>query len=253
MRYDHHIFDVGAFNGLDGIALALQNQKVMIHAFEANPSMIKIIKSNKKKIEDFLGKKILNFKVNNYAVSDKNAFLKLNIALNPTVSSLHKFSKEINKTWPGYSELHFKYIKQVKVKAITLKKYCEKNGVKKINYLHIDTQGNDLKVLKGLKDYIYIVEKGVLEAAVNKKKALYQNSNTINQIKKFLKSNKYIITKIDSLDENIKNEKNIFFEKKNFVEKYNIKTNYNLRFYNRIVSGKINIKDIILNFIKRLL
>ena len=55
MRYDHHIFDVGAFNGLDGIALALQNQKVMIHAFEANPSMIKTIKSNKK-IEDFLGK-----------------------------------------------------------------------------------------------------------------------------------------------------------------------------------------------------
>ena len=57
MRYDHHIFDVGAFNGLDGIALALQNQKVMIHAFEANPSMIKTIKSNKKKIEDFWEKR----------------------------------------------------------------------------------------------------------------------------------------------------------------------------------------------------
>ena len=53
MRYDHHIFDVGAFNGLDGIALALQNQKVMIHAFEANPSMIKTIKSNKKKLKIF--------------------------------------------------------------------------------------------------------------------------------------------------------------------------------------------------------
>ena len=107
--------------------------------------------------------------------------------------------------------------------------------------------------MKGLKDYINIVEKGVLEAAVNKKKALYQNSNTINQIKKFLKSNKYIITKIDSLDENIKNEKNIFFEKKNFVEKYNIKTNYNLRYYNRIVSGKINLKDVILNILKKLI
>ena len=250
MKYNHHIFDVGAFNGLDGIALALQNKNVMIHAFEANPSMIKIIKNNKKKIEDFLGKKIENFKVNNYAVSDKNIFFKLNIALNPTVSSLHKFSKEINKTWPGYAESHCKYIKQIKVKGITLKKYCEKNRIKKINYLHIDTQGNDLKVLKGLKDYIKIVEKGVLEAAVNKKKALYQNSNTVDQIKKFLKLNKYIITKIDSLDKNIKNEKNIFFEKKDFDEKYKIKTNYNLRFYNRIVSDKINFKDIFLNFIK---
>ena len=55
MKYSHHIFDVGAFNGLDGIALAIQNNHTMVHAFEANPAMIKVIIDNKK-IESFTKK-----------------------------------------------------------------------------------------------------------------------------------------------------------------------------------------------------
>ena len=48
MRFFNHIFDIGAFNGLDGIILALKNKNVMVHAFEANPDLIKIISENKK-------------------------------------------------------------------------------------------------------------------------------------------------------------------------------------------------------------
>ena len=252
MKYNHHIFDIGAFNGLDGIALAIQNSHTMVHAFEANPAMIKIIMNNKRKIESFTEKKINNFKLNNYAVSDKNISLKLNVTANPTVSSLQKFSKNIDKTWPGYSETHCRIVKKIKVKGITLKKYCKKFRIEKINYLHIDTQGNDLKVLKGLKEYIRIVDRGVLEAAVNKKKALYQDSNTISQIKKFMKKNKYLITKIVSLDRNIDNEKNIFFERKKISQKYKINTNYNLRYYNRIISDKTNFKDNFFKYFKKI-
>ena len=43
------IFDVGAFNGLDGLILALKNPTIMVHAFEANPELINKIKTNKKK------------------------------------------------------------------------------------------------------------------------------------------------------------------------------------------------------------
>ena len=152
----------------------------------------------------------------------------------------------------GYSETHCRIIKQIKVKGITLKKYCKTFGIKRINYLHIDTQGNDLKVLKGLKEYMRVVERGVLEAAVNKK-ALYQDSNTISQIKKFMKKNKCLITKIVSLDKNINNEKNIFFERKKISQKYKINTNYNLRYYNRIISDKTNFKDNVLKYFKKFL
>ena len=45
----NNIFDIGAFNGLDGLALAIINPKIMVHAFEANPDLIKLINLMKKK------------------------------------------------------------------------------------------------------------------------------------------------------------------------------------------------------------
>ena len=211
MKYKNNIFDVGAFNGLDGLILAIKNPESMVHAFEANPNLIKEIKRNKKKIELFKKIKIKNYKINNYAVSNKNSFLKFNIAKNPTVSSLNEFSNNIDKTWPGYREAHCTVVKKIRVKSITLEKYCNDNKINIINYLHVDTQGSDLKVLKGLKKKIKIVQKGVLEAALNLKNSLYKKNHTIKEAKFFLMKNKFKILKIEDVDENIKNEKNIFY------------------------------------------
>lgn len=247
MKYKEHIFDVGAFNGLDGLILAIKNKNMKVHAFEANPELIKIIKRNKKKIEKFKNIKIKNYKINNFAVSDKNKFFKFNIAKNPTVSSLYKFSKNIDKTWPGYRNAHCTFIKKIKVKGITLDKYCKDNQVNQINYLHIDTQGNDLKVLKGLNKKINIVKKGILEAAINKKKALYENIDTISEVKLFLKKHNFQISKIEAIDENIKNEKNVFFYNKNIRFINQVKSNYNVRSLNRIISNKTNLKDKLIN------
>ena len=120
-------------------------------------------------------------------MTNENRNYTFNIAKNPTVSSLNKFSNNIDQSWPGYKEAHCTVIKKIKVRGITLEKYCKKNKIKKINYLHIDTQGSDLKVLKGLKGLIHIVDQGVLEAAINKKSSLYQKNHTIYDVKKFLK------------------------------------------------------------------
>ncbi len=243
MKYKNHIFDVGAYNGLDGIALALKNKDAMIHAFEANPELIKVIKENKKKIEKFLKVDIKNYKILNLAVSNKKKLFQFNIAKNPTVSSLNQFSKNLEKTWPGYKEAHCTIIKKLKVKGITLYEYCCKNQIPKINYLHIDTQGNDLKVLQGLKKKINIVERGVLEAAVNQKNALYKNNHTIKDVKKFFKKKKFGIEKILSVNIENSNEKNIYFHKKNINIKKKLRLNYNLRYFNRIITNNVNFKD----------
>jgi FkbM family methyltransferase len=253
MKYKDHIFDIGAFDGLDGLILALKNKNMMVHVFEANPFLIKNIRKNKKKIEDFKKIKIKNYKINNFAVSNKNKFFTFNIAKNPTVSSLYKFSKNIEKTWPGYREAHCTFIKKVKVKGITLEKYCKDKKIERINYLHIDTQGNDLNVLKGLNKKIEIVERGVLEAAINKKKALYQNINTMNEILSFLKKNEFLISKIESVNENIHNEKNVFFYSKRIKYKDKVNSKYNLRSLSRVISGKVYLKDKIFNKIENLI
>ena len=248
MKYKNNIFDVGAFNGLDGLILAIKNPETMVHAFEANPNLIKEIKRNKKKIELFKKIKIKNYKINNYAVSNKNGLLKFNIAKNPTVSSLNEFSNNLDITWPGYREAHCTVVKKIKVKSITLEKYCNDNKINIINYLHVDTQGSDLKVLKGLKKKIKIVQKGVLEAAVNSKNSLYKKNHTIKEAKSFLVKNEFKISKIEDIDENIKNEKNIFFYKKNSSNFKKINIKYNLRYYNRIISDRTNLKDKFINF-----
>ena len=71
----------------------MKNQNVIVHAFEANPDLIKVIKNNKKKIEQYKKIKINNYKINNCAVTNKNCLLTFNVAKNPTVSSLNSFSK----------------------------------------------------------------------------------------------------------------------------------------------------------------
>ncbi len=252
MRYKNHIFDVGAFNGLDGLILALKNKNMMVHAFEANPALIKIIKKNKRKIEKFEKIKINNYKINNYAISDKNKFLKFNIAINPTVSSLNSFSKNIDQTWPGYRKAHCTFIKKIRVKGITLEKYCQDNKITRINYLHIDTQGSDLKVLKGLKRSIRLVEQGVLEASISKKKALYQNNHTISEAKYFLNKKNFLIKKIEPAEKNLKNERNIYFysKKKNFKNK--VITKYKVKYFERIVSNNPKLKHKIINTLRHL-
>ena len=115
-KYKKNIFDVGAFNGIDGLGLAIKNPDSMVHAFEANPEMIKTIILFKKKIEKRLGKKIKNYKYYNLAVSNEKKKSFFYIAKNRTISSLNKFSKTIDVTWPGYKETHCHIVKKIKVK-----------------------------------------------------------------------------------------------------------------------------------------
>ena len=51
------IFDVGAYDGIDGLALAIKNPNFFIYAFEANPSLIDRINLNHALLEKRIGKK----------------------------------------------------------------------------------------------------------------------------------------------------------------------------------------------------
>ena len=253
MISENNIFDVGAYDGLDGLILAIKNPNIMVHAFEANPDLIKVIKNNKNEIEKYKKIEIKNYRVNNNAVSDENSSQIFNIAKNPTVSSLNEFSKNIDKTWPGYREAHCTVIKKIEVQGITLEKYCIDNEIKKINYLHIDTQGSDLKVLKGLKNKLDIVDQGVLEAAVSDDTSLYETNHTIDQTKKFLQLNNFEISKVENVDKNIDKEKNIYFNKKNFSTNSKINRKYNIRYYKRLINNRLSLKDKFFDKLKNLL
>lgn len=243
MRYKKNIFDVGAFNGVNGLALAVKNPDTLINAFEANKNLIKTINKLKKKIELRMGRKLNNYKIHNVAVSNKSNLSNFYIAKNPTVSSLHKFSKNLDKSWPGYRETHCHTIKKVKVKTITLKKFCNDNKIKVINYLHVDTQGSDLNVLKGLGNLIRIVKQGVIESSISQKSSLYQNNHTLKQVKKFFKKINFSIKKIDPIESSVGNEVDIYYQNKKFKDFEDLKIKYNERYYHRVLDNRTGLKD----------
>ena len=247
-----NIIDVGAFNGIDGLALALKNKDAMVNAFEANKDLISSIKSLKYKIEKRIGRKIKNYKIHNLAISDSNRYSTFYIAKNPTVSSLNQFSKNIEKFWPGYKDSHCHTIKKYKVKTITLYKFCKDNMIDNISFLHTDTQGNDLKILEGLGSMISIVDNGLLEASVSKKKSLYKKNHTVSEVKIFLKKHNFFIKKTESVHSSIRNEVNIFYINNKIDHKNMINNKYNSRYFKRLLNDQTYFKDDLKDFFIKL-
>ena len=252
MLFNKFIFDIGAFDGADGLMLSLKNKTHMIFSFEANPDQYHIIKKNKIMLEKRIGRKILNYKIFNFAISNKIGFSPFFISKNPTVSSLKKMRKNFSQYWKGYDD-HFKIKEIIKIKTTTLKTICLKYKINKISYLHSDTQGNDLNVLKGMGECIKFLQQGLVECVVKKERSIYLQNHTLNQLLKFFKKNYFKVEKITTVHENLNNEVNVYFRKiidQNNTE--NINTIYNCRYLSRVFQKRTYLKDDIKDFFLRI-
>lgn len=197
------IFDVGANNGDSFFELARRDPSVSVYAFEPTPEMCRIIQE---KIKGFD-----NYVLIEKAVSDFEGVAVFHVAGQADwgCSSLLEFSEKSRTEWPGRTD--FVKTDEIEVEVIRLDRFVKENGILKIDYLHIDTQGSDLKVLKGLGDQLGLVQEGVLEAA-GKPDILYDGQNTEVECIKFLVEHGFRIKKIESND-HFRNEVNIYFSR----------------------------------------
>jgi len=224
------IFDVGANDGIDGLGYALYNKCYKIYAFEANPFLLDKIKKNLKNIENFFQIKLDNYFLINKAVSNFNGSSDFYISEYDLCSSLLKYK-------------FVKTEKKIKCDVITLEKFCDENSIDNIVYLHTDTQGSDLNVLKGLNKYTERVHSGVIETFIQKEKNRYDGASTLDEFEKFFLLNNFIIYDKQFNDEEL-SEINVYFKNKNILDKnYLFKKNFNRRFISRIANNKYNIKD----------
>ena len=196
------LFDVGANNGSTSVQWANDKNNI-VYAFEPTPEMYLQIESRTNGVDNYI--------LTKKAVSDYNGVATFNVAGNADwgCSSLLKFSDKSQTEWPGRTE--FYVTKEIEVEVIRLDSFVKENNIDKIDYLHVDTQGSDLKVLQGLGEYLNIVSEGVIEAA-NKEDILYYGQCTKDECISFLENNGFIITRVESND-NQSNEVNIFFRK----------------------------------------
>jgi FkbM family methyltransferase len=232
MKKNNVIFDVGANDGLDGLGFALFNKDYNVFSFEANPELVSKIEENKKKIEKFFKLKLDNYEIFNEAVSDFEGTSDFNISQHDLCSSL----------------LPYKFVKtkkKIKTKVITLEKFCLKKCIDNIVYIHIDTQGSDLDVLKGLGSCRSIVHSGVIETMIKKEDRMYEGASYYEEVKFFFEKWGFNIYK-DEFNNYLKKEINVYFNNKKISQSNILKfRRFKKTFINRIIKDKYKFKDFI--------
>ena len=196
-------FDVGANNGHQSVPVAANEPNTTVYAFEPTPEMIGIIESRTSHFK--------NYNLIKKAVSNYEGKATFNVAgqCDWGCSSLLEFSDRSKVDWPGRTD--FVVTQKIEVEVIRLDKFVKENSITKIDYLHIDTQGSDLNVLKGLGEQLSIVQEGAMEAA-SKPDILYFGQNTQEECVDFLISKGFEITRIEINDPQ-QNEVNIYFKR----------------------------------------
>ena len=180
------LFDIGAHHG-ESIIFFLKNFKVnRIYSFEPSPYNFKIL--TKKSF--LLKKKFINSKIiiENLALSNVSGTNILKQFLDSSSSTLNKINssslyyKRKNKIL--YSKNDKNFFKKINVKVTTLQNYLKTKKINRIDFLKIDTEGYEYKVILGLKKHISKVSLILFE---------HHYDNMIIKDYNFSKINNYLI------------------------------------------------------------
>jgi FkbM family methyltransferase len=140
------IFDIGANFGWYGLTLSRFSSNSHIHFFEANPDISTLL--SKTVLVNGLP---LRAKINNLAVSDKSGQ-----ALYLEVPKLHKGSSSVcgfNHDLSEYYE-NKEDFSRFEVKSIKLDDYCKTHSIHAIDFMKIDVEGAEEKVIIGATDIV---------------------------------------------------------------------------------------------------
>ena len=196
-----YIFDVGAHWGQDSLHLARDNKDITVYAFEPTPELAQRLRDESKEFSD-------RYKIFECAISDFDGEADFHMVEGDTGSaSLNEFSDNLDKSWPGRTDFVVRGTKKVEVYRLDtwLDKFAPE--ITEIEHLHIDAQGSDLAVLKGLGDKLRMVKTGVVEVPQSAELSLYKGQHTKEEAVQFLVSNRYEIVKMTKQV----NEDNIYF------------------------------------------
>lgn len=201
------ILDVGANTGKDGIHLAQSNPSLHVIAFEPTPQLIQLIQDQIKQ----LGLK--NYSLVTSAVGSFDGKATFNIAGQGDwgCSSLNTFSENLDATWPGRTD--FKVTEKIDVSVTRLDTFLDHIDFESIAYMHCDTQGSDLDVLRGMGGYRENVQRGCIECATSRSVALYKNQHLLEDVCFEFARWGYEIDRMQSNDIHL-NEVNIHFVNK---------------------------------------
>ena len=165
---DNHplIFDIGAEDGSSCERYSKLFANPILHAFEPHPDKFRKIKNkfNKNK----------NIYLNNIALGSKTEIKKFNQIKGGGRSSFLKSTVD-----------DLSNQKQIDVQVSTIDEYVNKNSIKKINLLKIDTQGYEDEVLKGAQETIKLNKIDIIETEIIVGN-MYEKTLSFNEIENLI-------------------------------------------------------------------
>lgn len=154
------LIDIGAHRG-ESIKLFSKNFIIKkIISFEASPINFEFLK---KKIDE--NKQEYNnteIVLENIALGAENKIIEFNQFNESSSSTIKDINKESKYYKRKFRLINFlnnkKTFQKIKIKVSKLKDYIEKNNIKKIDFIKIDTEGYEFEILLGLENKIKLVD-----------------------------------------------------------------------------------------------
>ncbi len=188
------LFDVGAHHGQDSLNITQHNTNVICYAFEPTPELARLLRiaAEARNMKD-------RYHVYEHAISDFDGEADFHMVEGDTGSaSLNEFSDNLSETWPDRKDFVVRGSKKINVYRLDTWLTIFAPELTKIDHLHIDAQGSDLAVLKGLGEKLSMVETGVVEVPQEEKLRLYKGQHTKQEAIDFLEKNGFVIDKVTS-------------------------------------------------------
>jgi FkbM family methyltransferase len=187
------ILDIGGCEGEESIRYSRIFPDSIIFTFEPLPKNQKLIIENIEKYE------VGNVKLIPFAVSDKAVISQL------YVSCGHPKNQPSNLDWdfgnksssllsPESKNNHdwLNFDKKINVQTITLESFLIENKIDEVDFIHMDVQGAELKVLLGAKEFIKNIKAVWLEVSDLE---MYKNQPLRADIERFMDSNGFYLIK----------------------------------------------------------
>jgi FkbM family methyltransferase len=222
------ILDIGACTGEDSIRYKQLFPNATIIAFEPLAHNINVMKNHFKKY------KVSDVTIEQLALSDYNGEANFHVSGGNPLADIDQTSTIIPKEWNKSSSLleptallkdSFPWLEFPSVTKVTVKRldsYLKEKGQTKVDFIHLDVQGAELSVLRGMGEYIAQVEAIWLEV---ENKPFYLGQPLKKDLHKFLTSNNFRLKKDTSIN---KSAGDCLYIRGNLVQ----------RFINRLISPK---------------
>ena len=158
-KSDNNYFDIGAYIGIITLAFnRFSNNNCKIHSFEPFEKNFLRLKKNIKL------NNLENVYLNNYALGDKKELVTLKDTIDPGMASIVVDNRQKDKN-----------LKYETIRSDTLEAYILKKNISKINFIKIDTEGYDYKILEGSENLLkkslidYLIVEYIDKSAESKK------------------------------------------------------------------------------------